>query len=407
MTKADLQNTGILDTCYSQQELERRIFHLKTLYEVSQEISFLKDPQKIIQNLLLMIMGNFGSFKGFIVLFNRISQVFENQTVRGFDLNVSEFFTQKTGQDFFLSLTKSVLLNAEAERKETECLSEIKEELSTNIHILIPFFVEDSHVGCIGLGEKLSGEKFSPDDAELLETIAGHGAVAIKNAILVEQMKKEENIRTNLSRYISPQVVEKIINHDVEVNLGGERKEVSVLFSDIRNFTLITESIPPDNLILILNEYFTKMVNVIFRNKGSVDKFVGDAVIAVFGSLLPTNLHATQATSAALEMMNAMRELNRKWISCYEGFSMQMGIGINTGKAFLGNIGSPERMEFTVIGDIVNVASRLSDTAKPGQILISDFTREQIGISSLQLEELDPIKFKGKKYPLKIYSVLD
>jgi adenylate cyclase len=250
----------------------------------------------------------------------------------------------------------------------------------------------------------LSGEGFSADDLELLATLASQGAVSLENAKLIEQMKKEENIRTNLARYLSPQVVDRIIKHDVEVNLGGERKEVTVLFSDIRNFTTITEKLPPDQLVRILNEYFTKMAGLIFDNQGSVDKYIGDAIVAVYGSLIETTDHAEFAVKTAAAMMTAIAELNKRWQEIYNGFTMDIGIGINTGKAFLGNIGSPERMEFTVIGDMVNIAARLSCLAKPGQILLSKGTFSRLDQTTLQYLELPSCVLKGKSESIEVFE---
>jgi adenylate cyclase len=217
-------------------------------------------------------------------------------------------------------------------------------------------------------------------------------------------MKKEETVRTNLARYLSPQIVDQIIQKDVKVNLGGDRKVVTVLFSDIRNFTTITESRPADQLVQILNEYFTEMAGIIFENQGSLDKYIGDAIVAVFGSLIPLENSAPYAVTAAIEMMKRLPALNERWIKEY-GFTMNIGIGINTGEVFLGNIGSPERMEFTVIGDTVNVASRFSGLAKPGQILMTRETLAYLG-SDINYKELPATEVKGKTGKLNVFEII-
>lgn len=140
---------------------------------------------------------------------------------------------------------------------------------------------------------------------------------------------------------------------------------VTVPFSDIRNFTRISESLPPVKLVHLLNEYFTEMARIIFENQGSPDKYVGDAIVAVFGSLIPLENPGRTAIQAAIQMMKELSSLNVMWKNQYR-FSIDIGIGINTREVFLGNIGSPERMEFTIIGDTVNIASRFSDIAKSG-----------------------------------------
>jgi class 3 adenylate cyclase len=270
--------------------------------------------------------------------------------------------------------------------------------------LMVPLVFQDEVIGVISLGEKKSGKFYNREDIDLLRTLANQGAVAIENARLVDQMKSEEAVRTNLARYLSPQIVDQVIKKDVQVNLGGDRKVVTVLFSDIRNFTRISESLPPDKLVQLLNEYFTEMARIIFENQGSLDKYIGDAIVAVFGSLIPLKNPGQTAVHAAVQMMKELSSLNERWKNEY-GFRMDIGIGINTGEVFLGNIGSPERMEFTVIGDTVNIASRFSDIAKPGQILITKETSASLG-PDIRHNELPPTEVKGKSTRLEVFEIL-
>jgi adenylate cyclase len=269
--------------------------------------------------------------------------------------------------------------------------------------MVVPLIHQDEVKAVLAVGQKKSGHFYSREDVELISTLATQGAVAIENAKLAERMQKEEVVRTNLARYLSPQIVDRIVRHDVQVNLGGDRKVVTVLFTDIRNFTTITEGRPPDQLVHILNEYFTEMAGVIFENQGSLDKYIGDAVVAMFGSLIPLENPARNAVEAAIGMMRIMSDLNRHWEARY-AFSMNIGIGVSTGEVFLGNIGSPERMEFTVIGDAVNVASRFSGLARGGQILVTKMVAESLG-DAFRLAPLPPVEVKGKTGKLEVFEV--
>jgi adenylate cyclase len=389
-----------------QTELERRIFHLKTLYDVSQEIVFLRTPEEILQNLLMMVIGTFGTFKGVAVLADIENQSIEACVQRGMSSSTTQHlshcvnsgrFHELTGVSEVISLVESCL-----EVKESD-----SEEVINSFHdleIWIPFEVNEHLKGGVGLGAKLSGDPYTSDDEELLTTLSSQGAVTIENAHLIQQMKREEIVRANLARYLSPQIVEQIITKDVEVNLGGSRKTVTVLFSDIREFTSLTETRPPKELVVILNEYFTEMAKIIFDNQGSLDKYIGDAIVAVFGSLIPLENAAQNAVCAAIDMMRKMPELNSKWSEQFEGFTMDIGIGINTGEVFLGNIGSPERMEFTVIGDTINVASRFSDLAEPGQILTTGETVVELG-DRFKCMSLPPSRVKGKSSELEVFEI--
>jgi adenylate cyclase len=283
-----------------------------------------------------------------------------------------------------------------------DCGSRLSEIGAT---VVIPFMYQDNVTGVLTLGNKKSGHFYSRDDIDLLETLSNQGAVAIENAKMAEQMKKEETVRTNLSRYLSPQIVDQIVTNDVQVDLGGDRKVVTILFSDIRDFTTITETRPADQLIQILNEYFTEMAAIIFEYQGSLDKYIGDAMVAVFGSLINLDNPVYHAVRASIQMMKRLPDLNKKWMDEF-GFSMEIGIGVTTGEVFLGNIGSPERMEFTVIGDTVNVASRFSGLAKAGQILLTREAFQNIDGSDIKHRELPPSKVKGKSEELEVFEII-
>jgi class 3 adenylate cyclase len=270
--------------------------------------------------------------------------------------------------------------------------------------LAVPLVFQGDVCGVLTVGHKKSGHFFTREDIDLLDTLITEAAVAIENARLAEQMKKEAGVRTNLARYLSPQIVDQIVKNDVQVNLGGDKKIVTVLFSDIRNFTGITESQPPDKLVRILNEYFTEMAEIIFAHQGSLDKYIGDAIVAVFGSLITLENSAQNAARAAIQMMQRLPFLNERWKDEY-GFEMHMGIGLNTGEVFLGNIGSPERMEFTVVGDTVNVASRFSGLAKPGQILVTREVHSRLA-SGFALQALPPVEVKGKSDKLEVFELL-
>jgi class 3 adenylate cyclase len=388
-------------------QLERRVFHLRTLYDLSQEIVFLKETREILRALLMTVMGTFGTVSGVSVLADVEKGKIEVLEWRGMGKDSISGEGTGFGRDYLEVLggvTRPIFLAGAADPAGNGDGGAARLLASVGLNAWIPFRVNESLRGGIGLGEKLSGDPYSADDVELLATLAAQGAVAVENAKLLERMKREEVARVNFSRYLSPQIVEKIIHHDVEVNLGGDRKVVTILFSDIRNFTTITETRPPDQLIHILNDYFTGMAAAIFENKGSLDKYIGDAIVAVFGSLVPLENPARNAVEAAVEMMRRLLELNRRWEARY-GFSMNIGIGVNTGEVFLGNIGSPERMEFTVIGDSVNVASRFSGLAKPGQVLVTRETLKHLG-TDFRIREHPPAEVKGKTGRLEVFEVL-
>jgi len=212
-------------------------------------------------------------------------------------------------------------------------------------------------------------------------------------------------VKKLFGRYVSKDVYQQLLSNPSLAELGGTRREMSVLFSDIRGFTAVTEMGEPEVLVSQLNEYFSRMVEIVFRHHGTVDKFVGDMVMALFGAPVTDPEHADHAVAAAVEMVRALGELNRKW--ALEGRpQLDVGVGINSGAMIAGNIGSSSIMSYTVIGDNVNLASRLESLNKTygTRIIISDATRT--GLSArYDVRPLGDVVVKGKTRPASIFSV--
>jgi class 3 adenylate cyclase len=282
------------------------------------------------------------------------------------------------------------------------------------VSMVLPLVYQDTVKGALALGYKKSGHFYTRADIDLLNTLANSGAVAIENAKLVDQIKKEEIIRTNLSRYLSPQVVEDILHKDVEVNLGGDRKTVTILFMDLIGFTSLSEKLQPEEVVSILNEYFTEMSSGIFKWQGTLDKFAGDQIMAFWGAPFPQPNHAELSVQCALEVSRTLDELQKKWKN--EGKPiLNCGIGINTGEVLVGNIGvEGMKMDYTVIGDSVNLAARVEKITRQyeSRILITEFTFEHVRrsiesgrMSGVKFTDLAEVKVKGKEQGVRIYRV--
>ena len=191
--------------------------------------------------------------------------------------------------------------------------------------------------------------------------------------------REKRKMKKLFGQYVSKDVYEQLVANPALARLGGQRREMTVLFSDIRGFTTVSERGQPEEIVHMLNEYFTRMVDIVFRHKGTLDKFVGDMVMALFGAPLDDPLHADHAVEAALEMLDALHTLNMRWAA--EGRpTLDIGIGINTGPMIAGNIGSDAIMSYTVIGDAVNLGSRLESLNKQygTRIIISEFTKDRL-----------------------------
>lgn len=246
--------------------------------------------------------------------------------------------------------------------------------------------------------------RVSDEDLDFLVSFAGIGAVALDNIRAAVRIRQEVRIRDNFERFFAPNLAARIAAEQDALGLGGERRTVAVLFADIRDFTELAARMAPDETARFLTEYFTEMVECVFRHGGTLDKFIGDAVMAQWGAPISAPDDADRAVEAALDMQRAVAALNTRWQS--EGRpQIQVGIGLSHGEAFAGYLGSERRLEYTVIGDTVNTASRLCAWADGGEILLSHqmrdaFTRPHV------VGDRAPLTLRGKATPVPVFRAL-
>ena len=246
--------------------------------------------------------------------------------------------------------------------------------------------------------------QFTEEDLELFATLAAQSALAIDNVQLYEQMVEAEKKRANLGRFLSPAVVEALMEDDTPLKLGGQKRTVTTLFCDIRGFTAIAEQLAPDTLVGMLNEHFTAMTEIVFRMDGTLDKFIGDEVMAVFGSPLSRPDDANRAVYAALAMQEKNAELNQQRVARFRP-TFELGIGVATGEVVAGCVGSLERMEFTVVGDRVNTARRLCSHAGAGQVVVGEATFELVK-ETVEARKMGTVMLKGKALPVSPYEII-
>lgn len=218
------------------------------------------------------------------------------------------------------------------------------------------------------------------------------------------RIREELEIRSDLGRYLPAELVDKVVRREQDMELGGVRQEITVMFADVVEFTPLAEKLPPEQVVQILNELFTIVTEIVFRHRGTVDKFVGDCVMALWGAPTQIEDHATLALEAAEEIVSWLEAGNETWEKKY-GVTVRIAIGINSGEAVVGNVGSRSRMEYTAIGTTVNVAARLEAIARPQQILISEQTARRAG-EGFQLSPVGERTIAGHSEPLRLYEVV-
>jgi adenylate cyclase len=245
--------------------------------------------------------------------------------------------------------------------------------------------------------------RFSAGDLNLFTTLSNYAAVAIEHARLAARLLEERRQRERLQRYHSPRVIERILEGENETgaNFIAQERQISVLFADIVGFTAISEHMTPPEVAKLLNQFFEAMIDVVFAHEGTLDKFIGDAILATFGAALHQQDHAVRCVRAALDMRKALASFN----ATRDQPELRMRIAINSGSALVGDIGSPKRREFTVLGDVVNTASRLeSGVAQPDQIIISG-TTYQLVKDEIEARALGSVNLRGRSGPVDIYEV--
>ena len=217
------------------------------------------------------------------------------------------------------------------------------------------------------------------------------------------RIRKEEAIRADLGRYLPAELVDKVVKREQDMGLGGARREITVLFADVVAFTPLTQQLEPEVTVQILNELFTIMTDIVFRHDGTVDKFIGDCVMAMWGAPTEEPDHAARALEAAEEIVSWLEIGNANWKKKY-GVTIQIAVGINSGEAVVGNIGSKTRMEYTAIGDAVNVAARLEAIARPQQILLTEQTKEAAG-EGFSYTEIGERTLAGHETPTRLFEL--
>lgn len=315
----------------------------------------------------------------------------------------NSFLSKQASKEDKLMLSKSVInrvMNEEisllvADAKKDSRFKESKSIFLYGIRsaMCVPLLGVESVAGTIYVDNLNADRQFTQAELNLLTTIGNLAAIGIEEANLRDKIIREREARQALMRYHSPQVVEEIIKGKGTCEI--KEKMITVLFVDIKDFTRLSEELGPIGSATLLNEYFDIITDVVFRYKGSIDKFIGDAAMAIFGAPFHDMDYVEMAVRAAIDIRKRLKELNK-----YE-----IRIGINTGLAVIGNIGSTKRIDYTAIGDTVNIASRLEKMAGPGKIYIGDTTHEQIK-RIFNTRSIGIQRVKGKTMEVAVYEVL-
>ncbi|MBZ0110539.1 MAG: GAF domain-containing protein [Candidatus Scalindua rubra] len=363
------------------------------LYDISEELSVCIERREIEELIIAEIKKLIKATNVSILL----REDHERENVSASTCNTSETITCNIN-----GIAGSVLLSGKAEivndvDADPRYIISGKEICSL---ICAPLKIKDRVLGVLNVSSD-EPVVYESSDLKILSILASQAASAIENTILFENKLKEAQIRANLQRYVAPQIVNSIVNDGGVLTLKPARKNISILFSDIRNFSATCEKLNPEQIVTYLNEYFSDMVGILFHHNGTINKFVGDMIVALFGAPSSYENRETQAIKAAIDMQKCINDSDTKWIKD----NFRTGIGISAGSVIVGNVGSPDHMDYTAIGDEVNVADRLQSLAKGGQILVERNVYE-VTKDIFEFNNFAHIKVKGRAAPVDIFEVV-
>ncbi len=392
-------------------ELRRKAQILEMLYEMSKALGTVFDLEKIFEKATDLIFR--------VTPADRVVALLADETLDGKildyslytvaakardssredleKLTISRTITQKVMREKVALLSQDAKADAEFSGAESIVAQGVR---ST---ICAPLITESNVHGVVYADRLDPFATFSQDDLELISAVAAQTAVAVETIKGHRRLAREEVARANYSRFMPEYVVKQLLEHPDSFRLGGANETITVLFADIRGFTSLSENENPEKVVGLLNRYFSAMSEIIFEHGGTLDKYLGDGLMALFGAPKASPQDADNAVKTAIAMQKRVQELNKQLR--IEGFQeVSVGIGLHTGVATIGYIGSERRSEYTAIGDTVNLASRLESSSKGGEILISEDTAKACN-EPLRIKKREPIQVKNRVQPVSLFEV--
>lgn len=385
-----------------QNQLRADYERLRLSHELSREIAAERDTPKLLEKILTSVFKFIRADRGVIFLRDEGGELTPRAMQRRdgtqAPISVSSTILNHVVKERAAVLTHDAAMDFAASKGKSMILNRISSAM------VAPLLHNNDVLGVLWLDSETLAQ-FQPKDLELVTAIANQAAMFIEINILGKKVENEIVTRERFSRLLSPNIAERVVSGQLEVKQGGQRVEQCTVFnSDIRGFTQMSEHVSPEVLVGMMNEYFELMVDTLFKYEGTLDKFMGDGIMALWGAPVVHPDDAIRSVQCALEMGEVLGQFNRGRLEKNLA-PLAVGIGIHSGPLVAGYIGSSKALSYTVIGDVANTSARLCSVALAGQIVISETTHASLG-GKFEMEELQPAKVKGKEKPLRVFNVL-
>ena len=386
----------ILDMLYEMSKSLGKVFDLKEIFEKATHLIFKVTPAERVVALLAdeTVDGKILDYSLYPIAAKARDTELKDLTG---ELTISRTITQKVMRD------KVALLSQDAKSDEQFSGAESIVSQGVRSTICAPLLTESNVHGVVYADRLDPFAAFTQDDLELISAVAAQTAVAVETIKGHERLAREEVARANYSRFMPEYVVKKLLDEPDSFRLGGANQTITVLFADIRGFTALSEKENPERVVSLLNKYFSAMTEIIFEHRGTLDKYLGDGMMALFGAPTASDDDADNAVKAAIAMQKRVQQLNSE-LKAEQLPEVSVGIGLHTGVATVGYIGSEKRSEYTAIGDTVNLASRLESNSESGQILISEATGKACN-ESFRIRKKEPLVVKNRVQPVSLFEV--
>jgi adenylate cyclase len=383
-------------------QLKQDYEKLRVANELNQAIGLEADIDILLSRILDELFKLLPADRGVILLMDPVTRNLKPRATKQRSENKEDIILSNTVINEVFGSGEAVLTS---DATLDSRFSAAKSVMATGMRstMCVPMIYRSQLYGIVHLDSLFARGVFSMKDLQILTGLASQAGRAIDNAYKAKEIEKSALARRDFERLLPPEIVEQVISGKVQLQRGGELRETAVLFSDIRGFTRWTEQHQPTHIVSILNDYFELMVDAIHRHHGTLDKFMGDGIMALFGAPIAHGNDALNAVLSALDMMEGLATLNKRLRAMGES-DVEIGIGINNGPVIAGYMGSSKSMEYTAIGDHVNLSARLCGVATPGQILLSENTYNAVR-ASIDVNQLPPVSVKGKANPVNIYEV--
>jgi adenylate cyclase len=377
----------------------------QVLVQVAKALLSSEELQQVLTTVMDIIFRYLPVERGLIILFDEEGNPVPKLTkfidgAEQQDIPISRTILKMVAQQQVSLMTSNALEDARLLGGKSIAIHGIRSAMC------VPLWNRQRVIGAVQVDSPIHIGSFSEEDLDLLTALANFAAVAIERAQLAEKIEEERKIRARMERYHSPAVVDEIVKGSISIENESEVRstDVSILFADISGFTTVSETKKPEEVAEFLSHFFSFAVESIFAYGGTLDKFIGDAVMAFFGAPLPQDDHADRAVLTGLMLQRLVNEWNMERAKTNLE-AVKVRVGINSGLAVVGNVGTEKRVDYTVLGSAVNIASRLeSGVAKPGQVVISQHTLDRI-MGSFETESLGEFALKGMQQKMPVFAV--